>query len=188
MRANFSAVLDACVLASFGLADLYLRLAETPRLYSPIWTPKILDEVFRVQTEKLEPRWDKASATRFRKALERNFPEACPHRWERFLPIATNDEGDRHVVAAALASNSELIVTFNLRHFPRAKLAPLGIKATHPEDYLKTLYAMAPAVTYSKIIAISEGYDERTEAVLKRLRKTVPGFVDHLVGELGLRI
>ena len=46
-------VLDACVLADFGLCDLFLTLAETPRLYQPVWNREILDEVQRTQTGKL---------------------------------------------------------------------------------------------------------------------------------------
>jgi hypothetical protein len=33
MKADFRVVLDACVLANFGVCDLLLRLAERPRLY-----------------------------------------------------------------------------------------------------------------------------------------------------------
>jgi len=32
MRADYKVLLDACVLANFGIRDLYLRLAEEPRL------------------------------------------------------------------------------------------------------------------------------------------------------------
>jgi hypothetical protein len=42
--ANYRVVLDACVLANHGICDLFLRLAEHPRLYSPIWSSEILDE------------------------------------------------------------------------------------------------------------------------------------------------
>ncbi len=44
MRADFKIVLDACVLANFSVCDLYLRLAERPRLYLPRWSTQILDE------------------------------------------------------------------------------------------------------------------------------------------------
>ena len=53
MNANFRVVLDACVLANFGLCDLFLTLAETPRLYQPVWSREILDEVQRTQVGKL---------------------------------------------------------------------------------------------------------------------------------------
>jgi hypothetical protein len=42
MRADFKVVLDACVLANFGVCDLLLRLAERPRLYLPRWSEELL--------------------------------------------------------------------------------------------------------------------------------------------------
>src|SRR2546430_7240773 len=44
------------VLANPGLCDLFLRLAETPRLYLPRWSRTILDEVKRTQMTKLRDR------------------------------------------------------------------------------------------------------------------------------------
>lgn len=45
MRADFRVVLDACVLANYGVANLLLLLAEKPRLYLPVLnyqaTPKL---------------------------------------------------------------------------------------------------------------------------------------------------
>jgi len=45
MNANFRVVLDACVLANFGLCDLFLTLAETPRHPHPPCgpSPKIIE-------------------------------------------------------------------------------------------------------------------------------------------------
>lgn len=47
--ANYRVVLDACVLANHGVCDLFLRLAERPRLYSPQWSQRILLETTRNQ-------------------------------------------------------------------------------------------------------------------------------------------
>jgi hypothetical protein len=38
MRADFTAVLDACVLLPMPPADTLLRMAERPRLYVPKWS------------------------------------------------------------------------------------------------------------------------------------------------------
>lgn len=54
LHANFGATLDACVLANYSVCDLFLRLAETPRLYVPHWSEKILEEVRRTHIEKLD--------------------------------------------------------------------------------------------------------------------------------------
>ncbi len=53
-RANYRVVLDACVLANHGVCDLFLRLAERPRLYLPTWSPGILEETTRTQVAKLK--------------------------------------------------------------------------------------------------------------------------------------
>ena len=47
MTANFSVVLDACVLIPMPLADTLLRLSAGPRLYLPKWTDRIMTEVSR---------------------------------------------------------------------------------------------------------------------------------------------
>ena len=40
-------VLDARVRIPMPLADTLLRMAETPALYLPLWSPTIVDEVTR---------------------------------------------------------------------------------------------------------------------------------------------
>lgn len=49
MKADFPVVLDACVLANIRVCDLFLRLAEEPRLYLPYWSETILNETQRTQ-------------------------------------------------------------------------------------------------------------------------------------------
>lgn len=51
----------------------------------------------------------------------------------------TNHPSDRHVVAAAIIAQAEVIVTTNLKHFPKDALAPFGIKAQHPDVFLTNL-------------------------------------------------
>ena len=53
MRADFRVVLDACVLANFGVANLLLSLAEKPRLYLPAWSEEILEETRKTQSGPL---------------------------------------------------------------------------------------------------------------------------------------
>lgn len=74
MRADFKIVLDACVLANYSVCDLFLNLAERPRLYLPRWSENILEEVSGVQLKKLD--WPERLVDSFRMALTENFPEA----------------------------------------------------------------------------------------------------------------
>ena len=53
MRADYTVVLDACVLIPMPLADTLLRMAETPRLYLPKWSQTIMDEVTTAATRRI---------------------------------------------------------------------------------------------------------------------------------------
>lgn len=46
------------------------------------------------------------------------------------------DPGDRHVLAAAIVGRCDVIVTANLKDFSGAALAPFGIDAQHPDEFL----------------------------------------------------
>ncbi len=118
MRADYRAVLDACVLIPMPLADSLLRMAEAPRLYLPKWSQTIMDEV----TGNPIAKWGLAPEKARRRELElrRHFPEAWVEGFDAFIAAMTNDPGDRHVLAAAVRSHSGLIVTYNRRHFPPA--------------------------------------------------------------------
>ena len=185
MHSDFPVILDACVLANGRVCDLYLRLAEPPRLYTPLWSSEILAEVHRTQTTKLKRLYPPELADYWRAEVTRTFPEACVQGWEPLLPAMMNDEKDRHVLAAAVAAGASLIVTFNLRHFPVAVLKRLGVEAVHPQDYLLTLWSMHPAVVVAKLAAMAQ--DERVELqdVLIRLGKSVPWFSAQILDEMG---
>lgn len=58
------------------------------------------------------------------------FPDAwIEPGYKQLIPSMKNDEKDRHVVAAAIKAGSEVIVTYNLKHFREEHLKPLDITA-----------------------------------------------------------
>ncbi len=180
MRADFKVVIDACVLANFGLCDLLLRLAEPPRLYLPIWSHEILNEVRSVQLEKLSRPWPEHLADSWRSEVEKHFPESIVEGYEPIKAVLTNHEKDRHVLATAIKAQASVIVTFNLKDFPKKALAPWEINAVHPQDYLKTLYSMSPDVVLSKIVEIAGERQKRPEIILAHLGKSIPAFADYV--------
>lgn len=115
MRADYRVVLDACVLIPMPLADTLLRMAEAPRLYLPKWSQMIIDEVTRSLIEKWNLRSEKAR--RREEELRLHFPEAWVEGFEPLIDVMTSNASDRHVLAAAVHSHSELVVTYNRRHF-----------------------------------------------------------------------
>ncbi|WP_245503107.1 PIN domain-containing protein [Rhizobium ruizarguesonis] len=51
---------------------------------------------------------------------------------------------DRHVLAAAIAGKASVIVTWNLKDFPRRDLRPYGITSKSPDDFLADLHIAFP--------------------------------------------
>jgi hypothetical protein len=116
MRADYRIFLDSCVLANFGVCDLLLRLAERPRLIVPHWSPEVLAEVRRTHLGKLG--WPPHLVNSFQEQVRRAFPEAEIVGYESLVAGLSNEAKDRHVLAAAIRGGCQLILTFNLKHFP----------------------------------------------------------------------
>ena len=185
MQADFKVVLDACVLANAGVCDLFLRLAEPPRLYLPLWSADILDEVHRTQTTKLKRPYPQELADYWREQVTRAFPEAEVSGYAKLVGLMTNHEKDRHVVAAAVKGGASLVVTLNLRDFDDADLQPWEITACHPQDYLLTLHSMNPGVVVGKLAAIAQDDGRDLQDLLLHLGKSVPAFASRLLETLG---
>jgi hypothetical protein len=74
-------------------------------------------------------------------AIEDSLVEGYDH----LIPtISLPDENDRHVLAAAVMAQASVIVTFNLRDFPAAKLAEYHIKAQHPDAFIRHVLDLGP--------------------------------------------
>jgi len=144
------AVLDACVLVPYNLASLLLTLAEYG-LFEPRWSEAILEETYRALTNKIG--LDEQRAARRRDAMQHAFPEAEVLGIDVHLEGLTCHPKDRHVLAAAIASDADVIVTFNLDDFPDAACEPHGVLAVHPEQYLLELLAADREATLAAVLA-----------------------------------
>ncbi len=184
MRADYRVVLDACVLIPMPLADTLLRMAEAPRLYLPMWSQTIMDEV----TRNLVAKWDMPADTARRREEEmhRHFPEAWVEGFEPLIDAMTNDPGDRHVLAAAVRSHSELIVTYNQRHFPAASLQAWGIEVQGPSGFLRGLYDLDAGLFVSKLHEQAGAIGISLQRLRHSLSKNVPGFVEYFREEQGI--
>jgi len=67
--------------------------------------------------------------------------------YDSLIDGMTNDPKDRHVLAAAVRANAEVIVTFNLRDFPEPALKPYDILTVHPDDFLLDQLDLYPGLT-----------------------------------------
>lgn len=178
----FAAVLDASVLYPLPLRDTLLRVAET-ELYDPRWSQQILDEVVRNLVD--DRRASEDQARRLTDAMAAAFDSAAVPQpaIERLEPAMTNDPKDRHVLAAAVVSDAQAVVTNNLKDFPPDACEPFGIEPLHPDVFLLDLYGMdaheVVEAVQRQAAALSRpplAFDD----LLDRLAVTVPGFAQAL--------
>lgn len=181
MTTGSRVVLDACVLIPMPLADTLLRMAEEPRLYSPKWSQAILDEV----TRNLITKWRlvPSKARRREEEIRRHFPEALVTGSESLIPAMNSDPGDRHVLAAAVRSHSELTVTYNRRHFPPESLQLWEIEVQAPSTFLRGLYDLDAGLFVTKLHEQADAIGVSLHRLLGSLSKNVPGFVNYFCEE-----
>jgi hypothetical protein len=157
------------------LADTLLRLAGGPRLFLPKWTDQIMAEVSRNLQESFGVTAEQAAHRE--NEIRKHFGEAWVEGYEDLIPSMTNHEKDRHVLAAAVRSGAETIVTYNLKDFPRSALASYSITAQGPSTFLKNLYELDPEGVGHTLEQQAAAIDKSFDYLLDRLRVNVPGFV-----------
>lgn len=177
MKADYTVLLDACVLIPMPLADTLLRMAEAPRLYLPRWSSEIMSEVTRNLVAKIGISQEQAD--RREQELKKHFAEAWVTGYEPLLPAMTNHPKDRHVLAAAVRAGAELIVTYNAKDFSNAVLEPLGLERQGPSPFLRNLYNLEPGIFTRKLDEQAEAINLTLEDLLRKLNVNVPGFVSY---------
>ncbi|MFM7333508.1 MAG: RSP_2648 family PIN domain-containing protein [Tabrizicola sp.] len=136
------AVLDACVLYPTVLREI-LQGAGEAGLYQPVFSGRILRE-WVLATAKLGPEAPaiaEGEAATLRAAFPRGLVREHPEIEARLI---LPDPNDRHVLASAIASGSDAIVTFNAQDFPGHVLAAEGITRRDPDGFLWELQSRHP--------------------------------------------
>lgn len=132
------AVLDACVLYPAQLRDFFLSLAAAD-LFRPKWSDMIHDEWIN---SLLASRSDltRKHLEAIRDRMNQYFLDSVVQGFDTLIPTLTlPDPNDRHVLAAAIHSHADAIVTVNLKDFPPAALRPYGIVAVEPDVFANYL-------------------------------------------------
>lgn len=138
MSAHFTVIYDACVLYPAPLRDLLMRLALSD-LFRARWTDLIHDEWTR-NVLKNRPDLKAVDLARTRSLMDANVRDCLVTGFEQHIPtVQLPDPGDRHVVAAAIQSRADLIITFNLTDFPAEELKRYNLLAQHPDEFILDL-------------------------------------------------
>ena len=166
------AVLDACVLYPTILREILLGCASAGLLV-PLWSSRILAEWTRAAA-RLGP--DQARIAGVEAALLADaWPQASVEGRGGAEGLDLPDPADRHVIETALAAGADVIITANLRDFPRPALAAVGLSARHPDAVLLSLWHANPApveasVAQAQARAAAAGGALSTAMLLKRAR------------------
>lgn len=143
-------LLDANILYSASLRDIFIRLGRIG-LYQAKWTEQIhqewMDALLRerptLTSEKLEV---------LRQLIDKAIPDCKISNYRQIIPdLDLPDPDDRHVLAAAISGNCQIIITQNIKDFPQTVLNQYDIEAIHPDDFLVELLDTYPGQVYSVI-------------------------------------
>jgi predicted nucleic acid-binding protein len=109
----------------------------TAGLFQAKWSDEIHSEWKRnllanrpdITAEKLD---------RVARLMNKNVPDAIVADYEYLIPVIKDlpDPTDAHVIAAAIHSNANGIVTFNLKDFPATILRRHNLEVIHPDEFI----------------------------------------------------
>ena len=175
-------VCDANVFYSIVLTDLLLSLSVA-ELLRPRWTAHIHEEWMRNLLAD-RPELERAKIERRRDMMDRAIDDCLITGYEPLIPtLQLPDADDRHVLAAAIHSQAQVILTSNLRDFPATALAPHGIVAQGPDEFLTQLVEQHPAEVQT--VSATGARKTRapvalTELLQKLAQQNLPQFVARL--------
>jgi predicted nucleic acid-binding protein len=130
----FIVVYDANVLVGNTQRDLLIRIAQTG-LVQAKWTDRILDEALAA-VQKSRPNVLPEKLARLRTLMIDAVPDCLVSGHEPLIDgLQLRDADDRHVLAAAIKSGAQVIVTAD-KDFTAEALAPWSIEAKHPDDFV----------------------------------------------------
>jgi len=110
-----------------------MRLSLTD-LFNARWTDQIHEEWISALVRN---GYDRSYLEKTRELMDLHVRDGKVHDFEDLIEsITLPDPDDRHVMAAAIKSNADAIVTFNLKDFPEDVLEKYNIEVIHPDDFI----------------------------------------------------
>ncbi len=168
---RFTVVLDTNVIFPVIIRDILLWFAYYD-LYTPKWSEHIFDEWKRVMLEKGVS--DEEANKRIEK-VNLAFPDAKVENYKGLIDkLALPDADDRHILAAAIKTNANLIVTNNIKDFPGEYLQSFGLIAKTADDFLTDVIDLnhEHAVAAFRDMVLNKKNPKQDEfEVLNQLRK-----------------
>ncbi len=144
--ANFTVIYDANVLYPVPLRSILMYLGMTG-MFRARWTLEIHEEWIRNLLEKRDGLTRKQLEAQ-RDMMIQVIPDSLVTGYESIIEtLDLPDLNDRHVLAAAIRANAEVIVTNNLKDFPDDILDQYNCHAEHPDEFITNLLDLDHAQT-----------------------------------------
>jgi len=142
-------LLDTCALVPGSVRQILLEAASAD-LFIPLWSDKIFEEwqfvasksseqdseAIKIEILLIKDKWRNSLVPRDR-ALEDTL----------FLP----DSDDRHVLAAALVGKADVLLTNNLKDFPKNMISEYGLTRKSIDSFLWELFTQEPELINSSV-------------------------------------
>ncbi len=166
----FIVVYDANVLVGNTQRDLMVRIAQTG-LVQAKWTERILDEAMAA-VQKSRPGIAPERLERTRALMIAAVPDCLVTGHEPLIEgLRLRDADDRHVLAAAIKADAQVIVTAD-KDFTREDLAPWNVEAKHPDEFVLDQIDINDRVIWGCVQQIANS------------RKQPPETVEDVLGQL----
>jgi len=180
---SFPALLDTNVLYGALFNDYLLWLADRG-LFRPLRSDEILEELERNLLKNGE---DLALVEKRLRTMTTYFPDARVTGYESLVEAMGCHPKDRHVLAAAVRANAEVLITFNVKDFPPECVADYEVEILHPDDFLLDQLDLCPGATVGTLRRLSEIYDSPVMSIkdlVISLSEVVPQFAEAIRGHL----
>ena len=165
-----------------------MQLALTD-LFKARWTDQIHQEwIYNLSVNSDIPI---EKLNRVKALMDDNVRDAKVEGYEYLIDtVSLPDPDDRHVLAAAIHSYSDAIITKNLKDFPNSELDKYGIEAIHPDDFIVYQFDLnLPLVIHcfkTQRSRLKNPPMEVEDFLLKLLQQELPQTVDVLEGYVEL--
>lgn len=141
-------------------------------LFTPKWSSHIFDEWASVMDRK---GIKKAEIKKRTNVANSAFSDALVINYEPLIKgLTLPDDKDCHVLAAAIKTNANVIVTNNLKHFPADYLATFGLVAKSADDFIADIIDLnheKAVEAFKKLVLNRRNPDLDEYQVLDNLRR-----------------
>lgn len=181
---SFVVLYDACVLYPSTLRDLLVRIAKAGMVQAK-WTEQILDEVFGNLCSN-RPDLDPNLLARTRELMVTAIRDCLVTGYEPLISaLELPDPGDRHVLAAAIRARAQVIVTSNLKDFPRSALDQWDVEPKSPDDFVLDQISLNEKVVWGCVQQIADAWRNPPGTILDVLARLERNGLTRSVAALG---